>query len=398
MSAGTLTLTNGGAAVTGAGTNFTAELTASDFIVVTVGGTTHSLAIESVTNATTLVLSAPFTGPTTAAVAWQAVPRKTMLRVTAELNKQVTEALRVAYENAINWQAVLSSPDTVNVILPDGTTLTGFSWRKINDLLNALDVDHLDATATQIHTDAQHVAADKTTATQAAATATQAKTDSQTAQAAAEAAASGAGSSNASAAQHASDAAGSATAAAGSATAAANSAASVHPENMLRKDQNLDDLADKSAARSHLDVYSKSESDTKDSTLSARVEAINTDMLAKNTATNARISYSLLTITNPALNSRTVVVNPFGKNTPVMCVAEIFHATLQQWVSFPWTLGGSGATAGNTCSYSEGEGIVLRVAGNAYLWPAWATGTSGNVTSDYTTPSPVRIHIWKVAA
>lgn len=65
----------------------------------------------------------------------------------------------------------------------------------------------------------------------------------------------------------------------------------------------------KGAARSHLDVYSKAETDTKDSTLSVRMEAINTDLLAKSVATNARIGYSLLTVTNPALNSRTVVAN-----------------------------------------------------------------------------------------
>lgn len=600
MSAGTLKLTNGSTAVTGTGTAFTTDLTAADFIIATVGGTVHSLAVDSVTSDTALVLSLPFTGPTTTGVAWQAVPRKTMLRVTAELNKQVTEALRFANENAINWQAVLSSPDTVNVILPDGTTLTGFSWRKINDLLNALDVDHLDATATQIHTDAQQVAADKTTATQAAATATQAKTDSQAAQAAAEAAAAGAGSSNASAAQHASDAAGSATAAAGSATAAANSAASIHPENILHKDQNLDDLADKSAARGHLDVYSKAETDGKGGgyigqswwhdmrskmpdgcvasdgqqvdqvgpfadlyadvaagnrptcteaewqadptkrncyvlnsstgkmrlpdrngvqpgsiaapvmrgdggtlvagsmqktaipnatgqmlrptgssaifsadgiatgvfkkgaretvspptyfmagnsgagypldidlslasdvyqngvtearmnsavgcfviryagraqnagsldamTLSARMESINTDLLAKSVATNARIGYTLLSVPNPALGSRTVLANPFGNGTPVWCMVEIFHATLQKWVTTPLTY--ASGTLGTSAWYAEGEGIILKCGYVAYVQGGTtSTASSQDISADYKTPSPVRIHVFKVTA
>ncbi|EOX8913570.1 tail fiber domain-containing protein, partial [Citrobacter freundii] len=38
MSAGTLTLTNNSAQVSGTGTSFTTELTAGDFIVVSVGG------------------------------------------------------------------------------------------------------------------------------------------------------------------------------------------------------------------------------------------------------------------------------------------------------------------------------------------------------------------------
>ncbi|MFU0889397.1 tail fiber domain-containing protein, partial [Kluyvera sichuanensis] len=161
MSAGTLKLTNGSTAVTGTGTSFTTDLTTADFVVVTVGGTTHSLAVDSVTNATALVLSAPFTGPTTASVAWQAVPRKAMLRVTAELNRQVNEALRLGNENAINWQAVLSADDTATVVLPDGTTLTGLSWKKLSEIMTDMDIDAIKPLAAQIHTDAAQVAADK---------------------------------------------------------------------------------------------------------------------------------------------------------------------------------------------------------------------------------------------
>ena len=197
MSAGTLKLTNGSTAVTGTGTIFTVDLTAADFVIVTVGGTTYSLAVDTVTNATALVLSAPFTGPTTASVSWQAVPRKAMLRVTAELNKQVTEALRLGNENAMNWQAVLSANDTVTVVLPDGTTLTGLSWKKLSEIMGSLDINALTPLAAQIHTDAAQVAADKPVIVQA-------KTDAVAAKNAA---------------------AGSQTAAAGSATSAATSAA-----------------------------------------------------------------------------------------------------------------------------------------------------------------------------
>ncbi|MCX2867751.1 hypothetical protein ORL23_09675 [Kluyvera cryocrescens] len=252
MSAGTLKLTNGSTAVTGTGTNFTVDLNAADFIVVTVGGTTHSLAIDTVTNTTELVLSAPFNGPTTDSVAWQAVPRKTMLRVTAELNKQVNEALRLANENSINWQAVLSSTDTVSVILPDGTMLTGLSWRKINDLLKALDVEHLDATAAQIHTDAQQVADDKPLIAQAKSDAIAAKDDAVLARDDAETAkkASETAQEKSETAQVKSEAA---------QKAAEQAAATVQPENLLQNANNLDDLTNKPAARQNLDVFSKEE-------------------------------------------------------------------------------------------------------------------------------------------
>lgn len=589
MSAGTLKLTNGSTAVTGTGTTFTADMTAADFVVVTVGGTVYSLAVDSVTDNTALVLSLPFTGPTTTGVAWQAVPRKTMLRVTAELNKQVTEALRLADENAINWQAVLSSPDTVNVLLPDGTTLTGFSWRKINDLLNTLDVDHLDATALQIHTDAQQVATDKPIIVQAKADAIAAKTaavnakgDAETAKTASETA-----QGKSEAAQAKSE----------TAQAAAESAASsVHPENLLHKDQNLDDLSDKGAARSHLDVYSKAETDGKGGgyigqswwhdmrskmpdgcvasdgqevdqvgpfadlyadvaagnrptcteaewqtdltkrncyvlnsstgkmrlpdrngvqagsikapvmrgdggtlaagsmqksgvpdltgqfktaphdnlsypsganaatgifeesatntdpilgstsayprsavikmraskqsdvyqagltearmnnlvgcyviryagraqnagsldamTLSARMESINTDLLAKSVALGARVGESVISIGSPypALNTRTVYPNPFGNNVPVWCMCEIFHATLNKWVSTPWTFVSS--SLGSLATYAEGEGIVLRTGTGAYVQNSSASGASQEFANPYTTPSPMRIHVF----
>ncbi|WP_368300949.1 pyocin knob domain-containing S74 family peptidase [Kluyvera sichuanensis] len=247
MSAGTLKLTNGSTAVTGTGTSFTTDLTTADFVVVTVGGTTHSLAVDSVTNATALVLSAPFTGPTTASVAWQAVPRKAMLRVTAELNRQVTEALRLGNENAINWQAVLSADDTATVVLPDGTTLTGLSWKKLSEIMTDMDIDAIKPLAAQIHTDAAQVAADKPVIVQA-------KTDAIAAKNAA------AGSQTA--------AAGSATAAAGSASTAttqadrakteADRAQSANPDNQLKKANNLSDVADKAAARTNLQVVYRS--------------------------------------------------------------------------------------------------------------------------------------------
>lgn len=127
-------------------------------------------------------------------------------------------------------------------------------------------------------------------------------------------------------------------------------------------------------------------------TLSARMESINTDLLAKSVATNARIGYALLSVTNPALGSRTVLANPFGNNTPVQCMCEIFHATLSKWVTTPWSIYAVGSISGITSSYAEGEGIVVQTGPNSYV--DTSTGASQAIPGRYTTPSPVRIHVW----
>ena len=52
MSAGTITLTNNSAAVSGTGTAFTTDLKAGDFIVSVVGGVTYTLPVKTVNSAT----------------------------------------------------------------------------------------------------------------------------------------------------------------------------------------------------------------------------------------------------------------------------------------------------------------------------------------------------------
>ena len=73
MSAGTLTLTNNSATVTGNGTTFTTELAAGDFIVVTVGGVPYTLPVKTVNSNTSLTLVSNYTGPTQSGAAWSAV-------------------------------------------------------------------------------------------------------------------------------------------------------------------------------------------------------------------------------------------------------------------------------------------------------------------------------------
>ncbi|HII4376308.1 TPA: pyocin knob domain-containing S74 family peptidase [Enterobacter cloacae] len=136
MSAGTLTLTNNSAAVTGSGTAFTTELAAGDFIVVTVGGIPYTLAIKTVNSNTSLTLVSNYTGPTQAGAAWYAVPRVAMNLVTAALVAQSAEALRGLNYDKQNWQSIFSGTGNVTVTLPDGSSFTGPAWNSFTTALN----------------------------------------------------------------------------------------------------------------------------------------------------------------------------------------------------------------------------------------------------------------------
>ncbi|HEM7924429.1 TPA: tail fiber domain-containing protein [Citrobacter farmeri] len=182
MSAGTLTLTNNSDFVSGVGTSFSTELTAGDFVVVTVGGVTYTLPVKSVEGDTEITLISKYPGPTQQGSAWNAVPRATQNRVTSALVAQSTEALRGLNYDKQNWQAVFSASGNITVFLPDGSSFSGPSWRSIAETLSTLDVDYLNQLATQINQDAQQVEADKNTVVD---TASQVSTDAQAASSAA---------------------------------------------------------------------------------------------------------------------------------------------------------------------------------------------------------------------
>lgn len=135
MSAGTLTLTNNSAAVSGSGTPFNTELAAGDFIVVTVGGVPYTLPVKSVESATALTLVSVYTGPTQVGAAWSAVPRVALNMVTAALVAQSAEALRGLNYDKQNWQQVFSGTGTITVKLPDGSTYNGPAWGGISTAL-----------------------------------------------------------------------------------------------------------------------------------------------------------------------------------------------------------------------------------------------------------------------
>ena len=133
MSAGTITLTNKSAVVSGNGTSFTTELAAGDFIVATVGGIAYTLPVLSIASATSLTLVSNFTGPTQSGNAWNAVPRVALNMVTAALVTQSAEALRGLNYDKQNWQSVFTGTGTITLTLPDGSTFSGPSWKYLSD-------------------------------------------------------------------------------------------------------------------------------------------------------------------------------------------------------------------------------------------------------------------------
>ncbi|ELG7621909.1 tail fiber domain-containing protein [Salmonella enterica] len=131
MSAGTLTLTNNSAAVSGSGTDFSTELASGDFIVVTVGGIPYTLPVKAVNNNTSLTLVSVYTGPTQSGAAWSAVPRVALNMVTAALVAQSAEALRGLNYDKQNWQQFFTADGDVTITLPDTRQTTGPSAKKL---------------------------------------------------------------------------------------------------------------------------------------------------------------------------------------------------------------------------------------------------------------------------
>ncbi|MDM2937017.1 phage tail protein [Citrobacter sp. Cy082] len=148
MSAGTLTLTNNSALVSGAGTSFSTELAAGDFVVTTVGGIPYTLPVKTIESNTGLTLVSNFTGPTQSGAAWSAVPRVALNMVTAALVTQSAEALRGQNYDKQNWQQFFTADGDVTITLPDTSQTTGPSAKKlINSVADKADKTALDGKA-----------------------------------------------------------------------------------------------------------------------------------------------------------------------------------------------------------------------------------------------------------
>ncbi|KAF6597579.1 tail fiber domain-containing protein [Cronobacter sp. EKM101R] len=261
MAKGTISIASGATAITGAGTTFTAELAAGDYIVFTAGQVVYTLAIKSVDSDTALTLTKPYTGPDADGLAWSAVPRSTMSQITMEVVNQVTEALRGLNHDKANWQQVFSESNNVTVTLPDGSEFKGPGWPFIVNLLEDLDPDRLQQIVNDMKAAQASVSADRKAAETARTGAESAATSATAAQNAAESAGAAAARSATSAATSASSATNSATSASQSASEALKQAEraqdladSFDATKVLKKDQNLADVSNMSAAKVNLGI------------------------------------------------------------------------------------------------------------------------------------------------
>lgn len=613
MALGTLSLTNGSVNVTGGGTKFT-EYAEGSFITLAILGVPYTIAVDKVTNDTTMTLVVAFDGPTVSGIAFDVTGVNTMALATMGVTTQAQRALRMLLADQSNWRQIFSDSETITITLPNGQQLTGMSWGYISQQLADLDFDEmvamrdemrlLDASAKQSSQDAATAQGKAETAQSGAetalSTAQQVLADTEAAKLAAETAKSGADAA-------ASSAAGSASTASSEADRAEAAADSIDTTNLLKKDQNLADLEDIAEGRNNLDVYSRAEIDAKPSgggyigqswwhdmrskmpdgcvasdgqevdqagpfadlyadvaagnrptcteaewqadptkrncyvlnsstgkmrlpdrngvqtgsikapvmrgdsgtltagsvqkggvpnvagafngtssttnpiyadalvtppfkvlprlptsmplapaarddavagrplgidlstssdayvpgltevransivgcyviryagraqnagsldamTLSARMESINTDLLAKSVATNARIGYAIISISGtPALGSGQVLANPFGNNTPVICEVQAFHSALNKWITIEWQWFTDAKISGARCFYSEGEGLIFKMAPNSVVERSDVSGfTAGSTsTAGISTPTSIRVHVRKVTA
>lgn len=259
MSAGTLTLTNNSAAVTGSGTAFNNELAAGDFIVVKAGGVTYTLPVKTIESDTALTLARNYNGPAVTAGAWTAMPRDTLNRISAQIAADTAYAIRQRVLEIDNWYQLLEVNGNVTIKMADGSSFSGPSWKKIADLLEAIDESALKALATQVHNDAQQVETDKQAAQSAAESASTDRKAAESANSSAQAAKSDAETAAGTATDKATESKNAAEDAKAAKAAAELAAATVQPENLLQNANNLDDLTDKPAARQNLDVFSREE-------------------------------------------------------------------------------------------------------------------------------------------
>lgn len=97
---------------------------------------------------------------------------------------------------------------------------------------------------------------------------------------------------------------------------------------------------------------------------------------------------------NIAINSRYVLPNPFGNNTPVICWAEVFSGG--KWSRAGFVYANSNGF-GTSASYVQGEGIVVQTGGIAVLGRSIDTGSGHGITATVTS-APCRVFVRKLEA
>lgn len=246
MAQGTITLTNGSTAVTGAGTDFT-NIGSGDFITTTIGGVPYTIAVGAVGSATALTLAIPFDGPTAAGLAFENTGVNTMALATMGVTVQAQKALRFLISDAGNWRKIFSNDQQITITTPGGQQITGISWGYLSTLLQDVDPALIAQQAQQAQDGAQQAITANNAAQQAKTTAETAATNASNANNSAQQAKTGAETARA----------GAETAQTGAVNArnqAEQFANSINPALFMQKSSNLNDVANKAAARTNLSL------------------------------------------------------------------------------------------------------------------------------------------------
>lgn len=143
MPAGTILLTENSTAVLGAGTAFTTDVVAGNIIAATANGITYQLAVKSVTSNTALVLEKPYPGFTTSNLAYYVLPATLLMQVPAQVSYDIQYLMRAFIYEKDGWTKLLTeSQNEVTIRAPDGTEITGPTWKYLVDLVEeATSVD-----------------------------------------------------------------------------------------------------------------------------------------------------------------------------------------------------------------------------------------------------------------
>ncbi|WP_052181487.1 hypothetical protein [Plesiomonas sp. ZOR0011] len=132
------------------------------------------------------------------------------------------------------------------------------------------------------------------------------------------------------------------------------------------------------------------------STLESAVNARKSTCLVNAVGTGAPhetvVSQIPSTISN---NTRYVIPNPFGNNTPVMCTVELLFNG--KWIDPGWAYVSSSAVYGVRAGYVQGEGIVIQSGKNYLIGAAADLGGLGGGTNPATS-APCRVFIRKLEA
>lgn len=97
---------------------------------------------------------------------------------------------------------------------------------------------------------------------------------------------------------------------------------------------------------------------------------------------------------NIAINTRYVLPNPFGNNTPVECWAEVFANN--KWARTGWAFANSRGY-GTDASYVQGEGIVVQT-GSVNVTASSVNGGGGHGVTSGIETAPCRVFVRKLEA